>query len=930
MSALLKGQIDYIYFVYGLGFFMLAAVTSLLSAAGKERGAWRWLGAFGLLYGVNAWLTLFTYSVGDIPGFQVVRTMLMIVAFLFLVECAWTMSFPALAAGPSGRWVHIPLLLGVLAGSLAGGRAGAEITARYILGCGGGIWAAWALLGAAAAERAGARRCLASAAACMAVFAVSNIFVPVGRGESVSPLLQGIVAFSSAFPVQLVRALLITVLATSLWIYWYLVTARAGLAFTRRHFISVSHILITLALFIVFVASGWFLTEALGRYNQEKMRAELLSNARTAAVMIHPAQIRQFIAGGMDPASPEHLRLRQQIDGVRAVNILCTYTYLMGRRDGKVFFLVDAGGVTPGDQPSKPGDPYDEASEELVQSFETGQPFIEGPLEDRWGVWVSALVPLRDPVKGDVVAVFGMDVDARSWARHYFGNRLFGIIVTLIVSILIAGLFVVIQLEKNVRGQFRFIQTLIDTIPAPIFYKDRLGAYLGCNKAFESVVGMPKEGLIGKHARDIFTDRERADAYRSADEQVIATRAPIQAEGKIRYADGRDHHVIFNKAPYFEIGGATGGLVGVITDITELKRAEAALRNLSAAIEQSPSVVVITDLDGAIEYVNPRFTQLTGYAPAEVIGKNPRILKAGTTRPEHYAALWDAIVAGREWRGEFCNRKKSGDLYWELASISSIKDAAGQPLKYLKVAEDITERKNTESMKDDFVNTVSHELRTPLTAIKESINLVADGSCGPVTGEQGEYLGMARRNVERLGRLISDVLDFQKLQSGRTVIVFSIVNLNAVAGEVVSELEEQAKRKGLLLSLHAAAGLPDVPADRDKIKQVLTNLVNNAIKFTEQGAVTVATALQSENVIRISVTDTGIGIRSEDFDKLFQSFSRLAAAEYRVTGSTGLGLAIAREIVQKHGGKIWVESEFGKGSTFSFILPIVERRAYPR
>jgi signal transduction histidine kinase len=301
-------------------------------------------------------------------------------------------------------------------------------------------------------------------------------------------------------------------------------------------------------------------------------------------------------------------------------------------------------------------------------------------------------------------------------------------------------------------------------------------------------------------------------------------------------------------------------------------------------------------------------------------------LKSGEVPQGVYAQLWSTIMAGGEWRGEFHDKRKNGELYWEYASISSIKNTQGVITHYIKVAEDIGERKQMEKMKDEFVSMVSHELRTPLTAIKECIAIVLEGAAGPVNDEQKDFLATGKRNVDRLSRLINDVLDFQKLQAGRLELHAKECDLNALVQEVQQFMQPVAAARSLLLQLQLAQELPLVMLDRDKIIQVLSNLINNAVKFTEKGSVTVTTARHSENAVMVSVADTGTGIRLEDFDKLFKSFSQVGPADARKTGSTGLGLAISREIVQKHGGKIWVESEYGKGSTFRFILPIVERR----
>jgi signal transduction histidine kinase len=228
-------------------------------------------------------------------------------------------------------------------------------------------------------------------------------------------------------------------------------------------------------------------------------------------------------------------------------------------------------------------------------------------------------------------------------------------------------------------------------------------------------------------------------------------------------------------------------------------------------------------------------------------------------------------------------------------------------------------------MKSAFVSMASHELRTPLTAIKEGIRLVVQERTGRLNSEQKEFLGIAQRNVDRLARLINDILDFQKLESGRTYLGTQENDINEIVREIIETMTSLANEKGLNLITQLDDTVPKIKCDKDKIIQVLTNIVNNAIKFTERGSITIATAAD-DNIAQVSVSDTGPGIKKEDLPKLFNEFEQLAGGGDRKTGGSGLGLAISRKIIEKHNGKIWAESEYGKGATFHFIVPIEERR----
>jgi signal transduction histidine kinase len=272
--------------------------------------------------------------------------------------------------------------------------------------------------------------------------------------------------------------------------------------------------------------------------------------------------------------------------------------------------------------------------------------------------------------------------------------------------------------------------------------------------------------------------------------------------------------------------------------------------------------------------------------------------------------------------------KKDGDIIDVDVSLTVLKDADSRVTGSIGVIRDITERKEAErklkeamDMRSQFISTVSHELRTPLTIVKEDIAIILDGAAGKVKPKQKDILEMAQRNIDRLARLINDVLDFQKLQSGRAKFNMLENNINSIIESVYNTMAATVKKKGVELRLALDNSLPRTIFDSDKMIQVLTNLVSNAMKFTEKGSITIATH-RIENAIRVSVVDTGCGIKQEDLPKLFQQFQQLGSGGNRKTGGTGLGLAISKDIIEKHAGRVWVESEFGKGTTFHFLLPI--------
>ena len=250
--------------------------------------------------------------------------------------------------------------------------------------------------------------------------------------------------------------------------------------------------------------------------------------------------------------------------------------------------------------------------------------------------------------------------------------------------------------EEATASHNQFLQAVIDAIPNPVYYKDNKGVYLGCNSAFKSFFDKTTEEIVGRKLQDIMPEYY-AELSIQKDQTIIETGSSIQYETDLVRGNGLIRRILVSKAPLMHSDGSIAAIVGAFVDVTAQQEMDEKIRKLSRAIEQSPTAIVITNVDGVIEYVNPKFCQTTGYTVEEAIGQNPRILKSGEMPVEGYMELWQTISSGREWRGEFHNKRKDGSLYWEYASISPLFDKSGRITGYLAVKEDITERKLVEA-----------------------------------------------------------------------------------------------------------------------------------------------------------------------------------------------------------------------------------------
>jgi hypothetical protein len=373
-------------------------------------------------------------------------------------------------------------------------------------------------------------------------------------------------------------------------------------------------------------------------------------------------------------------------------------------------------------------------------------------------------------------------------------------------------------------------------------------------------------------------------------------------------------------------------------------------RIFTSIVEESPTSVIITDLRGNIEYVNRKFTTLTGYTRAEVFGRNPRLLKSGRQAPAVYAELWQTIVAGGEWRGELCNRKKNGELYWELAAISAIRGEDGAIAHFIAVKEDITERKGMEEQlrhakasaeaanlaKSQFLANMSHELRTPLNSILGFSQLLemqganSVGRAGTLTDRQREYLRWIRDGGEHLLDMVNDVLDLSKIEAGKVELERKPFDTAMLIRRVLTTVRSLAAKKHIHIDTVIDADLGLLDADEVRVKQVLYNLLSNAIKFTERERRIGVEAHGRGEESEIAVWDEGIGIDVADRERIFEPFEQLRKGHE--DHGTGLGLTIVKNLVELHGGTVGVESEVGKGSRFTVRLPgrLPDKRIIPR
>lgn len=643
-------------------------------------------------------------------------------------------------------------------------------------------------------------------------------------------------------------------------------------------------------------------------------------------------------------------------------------------------------------------------------------------------------------------------------------------------------------LFENMTQGFALSEVITDNDEKPINYR-----FITVNPAYERLTGLKASHIEGKTIKEVLPKVE--SYWIETFGEVALTGKPKRYEN---YASKLEKHF-----DTWVFSPKKGQFAVISSDVTERKKAEEQVLKLTKGIEQSPATIVITDINGNIEFINPMFTEVTGYTTQEVMGQNPRLLKSDYQTQEFYKDLWDTIKGGNDWRGELCNKKKNGELYWESASISPIKNEKGEIVNFIAVKEDITDRKNailaleqnnrlintmldnlpvgifmvdalngkpiianehakllmgkgivegasTESLaevyqaykagtnqiyptsempivqgingisthiddmevihpdgtkvllevfgcpvynsqgeiwaslvgfhditerkkaeealreseftlkekneeylalneeltesnqriaainrdlilarqkaeesdklKSAFLANMSHEIRTPMNAIIGFSEMLLNPN---LPNERKDFFAQILNTAcHQLLNVVEDVIDISKIETGQMDVHLGETPINQTLNRVREIFLPQANANGVKIttSYFFPNGEDNITTDTNKLNQVLTNLVSNAVKFTDNGTIHISYAIKN-SMVEFSVADTGVGIDIQHHDLIFERFRQVEMGSTRQYGGTGLGLPISKSFIEMLGGKIWLESELGKGTTFFFTIP---------
>ena len=570
--------------------------------------------------------------------------------------------------------------------------------------------------------------------------------------------------------------------------------------------------------------------------------------------------------------------------------------------------------------------------------------FAPVPVRDRWGTWISAYEPILD-LAGRPEAILGVDFAAGNWFAAITKARLAVLgYLTLLVLVVLGGVGLAVSQQRQheiVRQAEARTAAISATSPVGLYTTSVEGQVTYVNEAYSRMMGRAPEALLGRGWVSA-TPPEDRDLLLAALNEAVEQRTTfdrvvrIVGDGEPRWLQVRSHPMSPNSA--------LAGRVGSVEDITDHRRAQEALSaaatRLRAIFDATAGGIVVADAGGAIEAMNPVAHRMFGYQADELLGQSIGIVLTGFLPEQPADALTRLAAESQDGiariRESVARHRDRSIIPIELA-VSSVEIGGG--ITYIATISDIGERKRAEEerlgylaeleaaktsvegatrAKSDFLATMSHEIRTPMNGVIGMVGLLLDTS---LDAEQREYATTVKSSAESLLTIINDILDFSKVEAGRLTFEPLPFDLRVAVEESIDLLAARAAEKGLRLAARFAPGTPRrVIGDVGRVRQVLLNFAGNAIKFTGDGHVLLEISCDettdSSAMIRLAVSDTGIGIPVEHQGRLFKKFSQADATTTRKFGGTGLGLAISKQLAELMGGEVGLSSVLGQGSTF--------------
>lgn len=481
------------------------------------------------------------------------------------------------------------------------------------------------------------------------------------------------------------------------------------------------------------------------------------------------------------------------------------------------------------------------------------------------------------------------------------------------------------DLAADVESKEKRLSSILGTLADGVVTLDSEGRILSANDAAERIFGYNELEIVGKNFRTLLPETEQRGGMRFLVTESIREKDHA-GDGGHEMIGVRKNGTEFSlelSISSLELDGQQI-YTGVLRDVTDRNKAQALLKRQAWVMENIADAVILADPQGIVIDCNPRAEELTGYDRIDLLGTPVMDLMVEDSAKTRGLAQSDArgvTDVGGVWRNEFKIRRKDGEIRVFENTTTGLFDDRERLIGRISVNRDVTEQREIDKVKNEFISVVSHELRTPLTSIMGSLGLIRSGAVGDVPDDVTGMIDIAYSNSDRLVRLINDILDLEKIEAGKMNFNLAPHDAGSLIEQAVTDNTGFAEKNNVAIAITATIKETRILADRDKVAQVFANLLSNAIKFSTRDSKVEISAQRHGQKIRFMVKDEGPGISDEFKSSIFGKFSQADSSATRKQGGTGLGLSICKTIVEKMGGSIGFDSEVGAGSTFFFDLP---------
>ena len=682
---------------------------------------------------------------------------------------------------------------------------------------------------------------------------------------------------------------------------------------------------LSLSVLLVIFGIGYLRYTWISAVDTVSNRALLIG--KTSATTLNGEMFKKLRGTSEDVGTIAYESIKLRLSNLISANPGIRFAYILAQRADKIYFLADSEPVDSADY-SPPGQEYTEADQETWESFVIGQALVSKPSTDRWGTWVSIFVPMRNPDTGEVAAVFGLDYPAENWNNEAISRTTEAGVIMLVSLLLLFAFYTVLISGRKARTEGNRLKSLLASMNDLVFVLDTKLVFLEYHQPSSSELFVPPESFIGKSFDNVGFPNPAFGILKKALLEALQTNKMVMTEYYLDLPTGKSWFEV-HITSLVDGSGKTVGLTCVAHNISKRKLAQEQLQFktmiLEAESEASIDGILVVNSRRQTVMANKRFGEIWKIPPeiAATVDDKKRLdfvqsqLKDPAAFNQKVEYLYTHPNEVSRDVIEFVDGR-----YFDRHSAPLI-GPDGKSDGRIWFFRDITREKEIDTMKSEFVSVASHQLKTPLAGIKWISELLLGDKIVKPNKKQVEYLKDIQTNNDRMLKLVGDLLDVSHIETGRKFnIEKKETDIPALVSMAIKANQQLADGKKIKIIL--CQGAPKqlmLNVDGDKIGQVFGNLINNAIKYSKDGGQVEVGCKHKPNETIFSIKDQGIGIPEKQQDKVFQKFFRGENALTQATDGTGLGLYIAKAIVEAHGGKIWFESVENQGTTFYFSLP---------